>query len=52
MGSKFFTNRHDNKTSKGKRQIKCSKKNTNSKVQSKGVGKPNMSGIRKVGRGK
>jgi len=52
MGSKFFSNRHDNKTSKGKRQIKPSKKNTNSKIQSKGVGKSNMSGVRKVGRGK
>ena len=50
MGSKFFSNRHDNKTSKGKRQIKGSKKNTNSKIQSKGVGKSNMSGVRKVGR--
>ena len=38
MGSKFFSNRHDNKTSKGKRKIKGSKKNTNSKIQSKGVG--------------
>jgi len=52
MGSKFFSNRHDNKTSKGKRKIKGSKKNTNSKIQSKGVGKSNMSGVRKVGRGK
>ena len=52
MGSKFFSNRHDNKTSKGKRQIKGSKKNTNSKLQSKGVGMSNMSGVRKVGRGK
>ena len=52
MGSKFFSNRHDNKTSKGKRQIKGSKKNTNTKIQSKGVGKSNMSGVRKVGRGK
>ena len=52
MGSKFFSNRHDNKTSKGKRQIKGSKKNTNSKMQSKGVGKTNMTGVRKVGRGK
>ena len=52
MGSKFFTNRHDNKTSKGKRQIKGSKKNTNSKMQSKGIGKTNMAGVRKVGRGK
>jgi len=52
MGSKFFSNRHDDKTSKGKRQIKGSKMNTNSKIQSKGVGKSNMSGVRKVGRGK
>ena len=52
MGSKFFSNRHDNKTSKGKRQITGSKKNTNSKMQSKGVGKTNMAGVRKVGRGK
>jgi len=52
MGSKFFSNRHDNKTSKGKRQIKGSKKNTNSKMQSKGIGKTNMAGVRKVGRGK
>ena len=52
MGSKFFSNRHDNKTSKGKSQINGSKKNTNSKMQSKGVGKTNMAGVRKVGRGK
>ena len=52
MGSKFFGNRHDDKASKGKRQIKGSKKNTNSKIKSKGVGRPNMAGVRKVGRGK
>ena len=52
MGSKFFRNRHEDKTSKGKRQIKGSTKNTNSKIKSKGVGRPNMAGVRKVGRGK
>mgnify|MGYP001299115123 CR=1 FL=1 len=52
MGSKFFRNRHEDKTSKGKRQIKGSKKNTNSKIKSKGVGRPNMAGVRKGGRGK
>ena len=52
MGSKFFRYRHEDKTSKGKRQIKGSKKNTNSKIKSKGVGRPNMAGVRKVGRGK
>ena len=52
MGSKFFRNRHEDKTSKGKRQIKGSKKNTNSKIKSKGVGRPNMAGVSKVGRGK
>ena len=52
MGSKFFRNRHEDKTSKGKRQIKGSKKNTNSKIKSKGAGRPNMAGVRKVGRGK
>ena len=52
MGSKFFRNRHEDNTTKGKRQIKGSKKNTNSKIKSKGVGRPNMAGVRKVGRGK
>jgi len=51
MGSKFFSNRLDDQKSKGKRKVKGSKKNTNNKIQSKGVGKAKMAGVRKVGRG-
>ena len=55
MGSKFFGNENDNHETNGKRQVKSSnknsKKNFNSKLQSKGVGKAKMTGIRKVGRG-
>ena len=51
MSSKYISNRLDDQKTKGKRQVKGSKKNTNKKIQSKGVGKSNMSGIRKVGRG-
>ncbi len=55
MGSKFFGNKNDNKETNGKRQVKnsnkTSKKNFSSKLQSKGVGKSKMTGIRKVGRG-
>ena len=55
MGSKFFGNKNDNRETKGKRQAKNSnknsKKNYSTKLQSKGVGKSKMSGIRKVGRG-
>ena len=51
MSSKYFSNRLDDQKTKGKRQVKGSKKNTNKKIQSKGVGKSNMSGSRKVGRG-
>ena len=55
MGSKFFGNKNDYKETNGKRQVKSSnknsKKNFNSKLQSKGVGKAKMTGIRKVGRG-
>ena len=54
MGSKFFGNKNDNKETNGKRQVKNSNKNSknfNSKLQSKGVVKSKMSGIRKVGRG-
>lgn len=55
MGSKFFGNKNDNKETNGKRQVKNSnknsKKNFSSKLQSKGVGKTKMTGIRKVGRG-
>ena len=40
-----------NQKTKGKRQVKGSKKNANSKIKSKAAGKANMSGIRKVGRG-
>ena len=51
MGSKYFSNRLDDQKIKGKRQVKGSKKNSNSKIQSKASGKANISGIRKVGRG-
>ena len=51
MGSKYFWNSLDDQKTKGKRQVKGSKKNSNSKIQSKASGKANMSGIRKVGRG-
>jgi|TARA_A100001011_G_scaffold8363_1_gene9601 hypothetical protein len=55
MGSKFFGNKNDNKATNGKRQVKSpnknSKKNFSNKLQSKGVGKSKMTGIRKVGRG-
>jgi hypothetical protein len=42
MSSKFFGNKHDNKTSS---------KNTNNKIKSKGGGKKSGAGVRKVGRG-
>ena len=51
MGSKFFGNKNDNRETNGKRQVKNSKKNYSTKLQSKGVGKSKMTGIRKVGRG-
>ncbi len=55
MGSKFFGNKNDNRETNGKRQVKnsnkSSKKNFSSKLQSKGVGKTKMTGVRKVGRG-
>tara|TARA_B100001027_G_scaffold207501_1_gene171987 strand:+ start:422 stop:592 length:171 start_codon:yes stop_codon:yes gene_type:complete len=55
MGSKFFGNKNDNRETNGKRQLKNSnknsKKNYSTKLQSKGVGKSKMTGIRKVGRG-
>mgnify|MGYP001179062327 CR=1 FL=1 len=54
MGSKFFGNKNDDKENRGKRKSKKSNKNSKnftSKLQSKGVGKSKMSGIRKVGRG-
>jgi len=51
MSSKYFSNRLDDQKTKGKRQVKGSKKNANSKIKSKATGKANMSGIRKVGRG-
>lgn len=43
MGSKFFGNKHDNKTST---------KNTKSKLGKKGGGKKVGGGVRKAGRGK
>ena len=55
MGSKFFGNKNANRETNGKRQVKNSnknsKKNYSSKLQSKGVGKTKMTGVRKVGRG-
>ncbi len=55
MGSKFFGNKNANRETNGKRQVKNSnknsKKNFSSKLQSKGVGKTKMTGVRKVGRG-
>tara|TARA_B100000131_G_C17956299_1_gene548563 strand:- start:304 stop:462 length:159 start_codon:yes stop_codon:yes gene_type:complete len=51
MGSKYFSNRLDDQKTKGKRQVKGSKKNSSSKIQSKAAGKANVSGVRKVGRG-
>ena len=55
MGSKFFGNKNDNRETNGKRQVKTSsknsKKNYSTKLQSKGVGKSKMPGIRKVGSG-
>ena len=55
MGSKFFGNKNANRDTNGKRQVKNSnknsKKNYSSKLQSKGVGKTKMSGVRKAGRG-
>ena len=43
MGSQFFGNKNDNKTSD---------KNTNNKVKSKGGGKKSGAGVKKAGRGK
>ena len=43
MGSQFFGNKNDNKTSN---------KNTNNKVKSKGGGKKSGAGVKKAGRGK
>ena len=37
MSSKYFSNRLDDQKTKGKRQVKGSKKNTNKKIQSKGI---------------
>ena len=55
MGSKFFGNKNANRETNGKRQVensnKNSKKNYSSKLQSKGLGKTKMTGVRKVGRG-
>ena len=55
MGSKFFGNKNANRKTNGKRQVKNSNKNSknsySSKLQSKGVGKMKMTGVRKVGRG-
>ena len=43
MGSQFFGNKNDNKTSN---------KNTNNKIKSKGGGKKSGAGVKKAGRGK
>ena len=43
MGSQFFGNKNDNKTSD---------KNTNNKIKSKGGGKKSGAGVKKAGRGK
>ena len=43
MGSQFFGNKHDNKTSN---------RNTNNKIKSKGGAKKRGAGVRKAGRGK
>jgi hypothetical protein len=43
IGSQFFGNKNDNKTSD---------KNTNNKIKSKGGGKKSGAGVKKAGRGK
>ena len=43
MGSQFFGNKNDNKTSD---------KNINNKIKSKGGGKKSGAGVKKAGRGK